>query len=64
MTYTKKALAVGALTLVAFGGAAAPALADSHTPARPHSAMVLDNHAPVTPQDRHTPVIPLDSHTP
>ncbi|MGI5258430.1 hypothetical protein [Streptomyces angustmyceticus] len=64
MTYMKKTLAVGALTLVAFGAAAAPALADSHTPTPPRTAFVLDNHLPVTPSDGHTPLIPLDSHTP
>ncbi|MEW1753356.1 hypothetical protein ACIQU1_25540 [Streptomyces angustmyceticus] len=64
MTNMKKAFAVGALTLVAFGAAAAPALADSHTPTPPHTAFVLDNHLPVSPPDSHTPLIPLDSHTP
>ncbi|KOG39019.1 hypothetical protein [Streptomyces decoyicus] len=64
MTYKKKALIVGALALSAFGGATAPALADSHTPAPPHSVVVPDNHMPVIPSDSHLPLAPLDSHTP
>ncbi|MFI2260600.1 hypothetical protein [Streptomyces tubercidicus] len=64
MIYTKKTLVVGALALAAFGGAAAPALADSHTPAPPNSAVAPDNHIPVIPMNNHAPVAPLDSHTP
>ncbi|WP_327703393.1 hypothetical protein [Streptomyces decoyicus] len=64
MTSSKKILVVGALALSAFGIATAPALADSHTPAPPHSMVVPDNHIPVTPSDNHAPLAPLDSHTP
>ncbi|MDT0460547.1 hypothetical protein RM550_33310 [Streptomyces sp. DSM 41527] len=64
MTLTKKTLVVGALALAAFGGAAAPALADSHTPAPPNPAVAPDNHIPVIPMDNHAPIAPLDSHTP
>lgn len=64
MTSMKKALAVGVLTLAAFGAAAAPALADNHAPVPPHALVAPDNHAPVIPMDNHAPVAPLDSHTP
>ncbi|MFI9079470.1 hypothetical protein ACIGW8_23855 [Streptomyces sioyaensis] len=64
MNYPKKALAIGALTLVALGGAAVPAMADNHMPAPPTTAAALKGQAPVGPLDSHTPVAPLDRHRP
>ncbi|MFG2864388.1 hypothetical protein [Streptomyces sp. 2323.1] len=64
MIYPKKALAIGALALVALGGTAVPVMADSHMPAPPTAAAAPKGHTPVAPMDSHMPVAPLDRHRP
>lgn len=64
MTRTAKGLVVTAAAVAALGTAALPAVADSHSPTPPRSAMTLDNHAPVPPADKHTPLTALDKHMP
>ncbi|MFB7710803.1 hypothetical protein [Streptomyces sp. NPDC056105] len=59
MTRTKRILVTAAMVVGVAAGAAAPALADNHTPVSP-----LDNHQPVSPLDNHQPVSPLDNHQP
>ncbi|MEV0259577.1 hypothetical protein AB0H82_35695 [Streptomyces sp. NPDC050732] len=61
MTRTKKAFVTLAVAAAVAGGAASPALADSHLPASPQS----DSHLPAPPGDSHLPVTPQgDSHLP
>ncbi|MET7536431.1 hypothetical protein ACWGDS_04940 [Streptomyces sp. NPDC055059] len=50
MTGTKRILVTAAMVVGVAAGAAAPALADQHSP--------------VSPQDSHAQVAPLGSHTP